>query len=96
MAQIVKNLPVVRETQVRSLGWEDFPGDGNGNPLQYSGLENFHGRRSLTGYRPWGLKGHDRATNTFTQPVFHLQVLLKSTPLYESSHLTKAQNGIHL
>ena len=23
MAQIVKNLPAVRETQVRSLGWED-------------------------------------------------------------------------
>ena len=23
MAQTVKNLPVVRETQVRSMGWED-------------------------------------------------------------------------
>ena len=23
MAQTVKNLPVIRETQVRSLGWED-------------------------------------------------------------------------
>ena len=23
MAQMVKNLPVTRETQVRSLGWED-------------------------------------------------------------------------
>ena len=23
MAQLVKNLPVVQETQVRSLGWED-------------------------------------------------------------------------
>ena len=22
--------------QVRSLGWEDSPGEGNGNPLQYS------------------------------------------------------------
>ena len=22
------------------LGWEDFPGEGNGNPLQYSCLEN--------------------------------------------------------
>ena len=26
--------------QVRSLGWEDSPGEGNGNPLQYSCLEN--------------------------------------------------------
>ena len=30
----------MRETWVRSLGWEDFPGEGNGNPLQYSCLEN--------------------------------------------------------
>ena len=25
----------------QSLGWEDSPGEENGNPLQYSGLENF-------------------------------------------------------
>ena len=30
----------MRETWVLSLGWEDFPGEGNGNPLQYSCLEN--------------------------------------------------------
>ena len=24
MAQIVKNMPVMQETQVRSLGWEDL------------------------------------------------------------------------
>ena len=35
-----KRLPAMEETQVRSLGWEDFPGEGNGNPLQYSCLEN--------------------------------------------------------
>ena len=40
MIQTVKNLPAVRETQVQSLGWEDPPGEGNGNPLQYSCLEN--------------------------------------------------------
>ena len=78
MAQWVKRLPALRETWVRSLGWEDpleeeisthssrldFPGgldgkasaynvgdpgsipglgrsgEGNGNPLQYSCLEN--------------------------------------------------------
>ena len=26
--------------QVPSLGWEDSPGEVNGNPLQYSCLEN--------------------------------------------------------
>ena len=30
----------MRGTWVRSLGWEDSPGEGNGNPLQYSCLEN--------------------------------------------------------
>ena len=37
---MVKNLPAMRETQVRSLGWEKSPGEGNGKPLQYSCLEN--------------------------------------------------------
>ena len=40
MAKLVKNLPAVQETQVQSLGWEDPLGEGNGNPLQYSCLEN--------------------------------------------------------
>ena len=35
-AQMVKNLPAMQETWVRSLGWEDSPREGNGNPLQYS------------------------------------------------------------
>ena len=39
-AQLVKNPPAMLETWVRSLGWEDSPGEGNGYPLQYSGLEN--------------------------------------------------------
>ena len=37
---MVKNLPVIQETGVGSLGSEDSPGGGNGNPLQYSCLEN--------------------------------------------------------
>ena len=28
------------------------PGGGHSNPLQYSGLENPHGQRSLAGYSP--------------------------------------------
>ena len=41
MAQLVKNPPAVRETWVRSLGWDPGggpPGGGKGSPLQYSGL----------------------------------------------------------
>ena len=40
MVQLVKNPPAIQETWVRSLGWEDSPGDGNGYALEYSGLEN--------------------------------------------------------
>ena len=35
------------------------PGEGNGNPLQYSCLENPHGQRSLVGDSPWGCKESD-------------------------------------
>ena len=39
-AQMVKNLLAMRETWVQPLGWEDSPGEGNGNPLQYSCVGN--------------------------------------------------------
>ena len=38
---MVKNLLAMQETWVRSLSWlERSPGEGNGNPLQCSSLEN--------------------------------------------------------
>ena len=40
MAQTVKNLPAIQETQIQSLGQERSSGEGNGNPLQYSYLED--------------------------------------------------------
>ena len=41
MAQTVKNLPAVQETQVQSSkGQRVTHFEGNGNPLQYSCLEN--------------------------------------------------------
>ena len=57
VAQMIKNLSAMWETWVRSLGRS--PGGGHGNPLQYSGLENPHGQRSLAGYSPWGHKELD-------------------------------------
>ena len=43
-----------------------YPGEGNGYPLQYSGLENFMDLQSM------GLQrvGHDWATFTFTHPKY--------------------------
>ena len=40
VAQSVRSQPVTQEAWVRSLGWEDSPGEGNDYPLQYSHLEN--------------------------------------------------------
>ena len=41
MAQMVKNLPVMQENGIQSLGGEDpLEKKGNGYPLQYSCLEN--------------------------------------------------------
>ena len=37
---VVKNLPAMQETGVRSLGWEDPLEERNGNPLWYSCLGN--------------------------------------------------------
>ena len=54
VAQMVKNLPTMRETGVRFLGWEDPLQEG-----QYSCLENPHGQRSLVGYSPWGRRESD-------------------------------------
>ena len=39
-------------------------GEGNGNPLQYSCLQNPHGQRGLVGYSPWG---HKRVGCNWTQ-----------------------------
>ena len=58
VAQMVKSPPAKQETWVPSLGQEDPPGEGNGNPLQYSCLENPMDRwRSLVGYSPWNSPG---------------------------------------
>ena len=40
VALSVKCLPMMWETRVQILGWGRSPVEGNGNPLQYSCLEN--------------------------------------------------------
>ena len=48
------------------------PGGGQGNPLQYSCLENPHGQRSLAGYSPWGLKESDTTQQLNTAHTIYL------------------------
>ena len=42
-----------------------FPGEGNGNLLQYSCLGESHGQRSLVAYSPWGHKESDMTEATY-------------------------------
>ena len=58
VAQMVKKLPVMQETQVWSLGQGRSPREGNGNQLQYSCLENSMDRGACfktTEFIPWHL-----------------------------------------
>ena len=55
VAQKVKNLPMVQETWVLSLGWED-PLEKEWLPTPVFLPGEFHGWRSLAGYSPWGHK----------------------------------------
>ena len=55
---MVKKLPALQETQVRSLGQED-PLE-KGMATHCSVLGEFHGQRSLVGYNPWGHKESDK------------------------------------
>ena len=48
---MVKNLPAVWETQVRSLGWKD-PLEKGMTPVFLPGES--HRQRSLVGYNSWG------------------------------------------
>ena len=58
MAQMVKYLPTMQETQVRSLGWEDtLEKEMTTTPVFLPG--EFLGQTSLEGYSPWGCKELD-------------------------------------
>ena len=46
-------------------------GVGNGNPLQYSFLENPHGQRNLVGYSLWDCKESDMTERAHTHTHTH-------------------------
>ena len=61
---MVEKLPAVKKTQVRSLGWEDPLAIWLPTPEYWPSTPVFlpgesHGKRSLVGYSPWGLKESD-------------------------------------
>ena len=58
---MVKHLPAMQETWVRSLGQEDPLEKEMATHPTVSLPGKFHGQRSLAGYSPWGSQkvGHD-------------------------------------
>ena len=62
VALVVKN-PPANSGNIRDVdsvpGSGRSPGEGHGNPLQYSCLENPHGQRNPAGYSPMGHKESD-------------------------------------
>ena len=54
---MVKNLPVVQETKVQSLGWEDRL--EKEMATHSTCLENPMDKRNLAGYSPWNCKESD-------------------------------------
>ena len=68
---MVKNLPTMREMQVSIPGSGRSPGEGNGNPLQYSCLENSTDRGAWQATVHGGQKSRTQLSN------FHFHLYLK-------------------
>ena len=69
VAQMVKNMPLMQETWVQSLGWEDPLEKGMAtHSSTLSVLENSMDKRSLVGPGPWDHKELD-TTEQLTLPL---------------------------
>ena len=77
---VVKNPPAVRETWVRSLGWEDPLEKGKATHSQYSGLEKSMGSQRI---------GHNRATFTFTSITENRCKIKRTPPTHTHTHTIK-------
>ena len=82
VAQIVKNLPALRETWVQSLGREKSPGEENGNLLQYCCLENpmNRGARRATVHGVSDFDMTERLTHMLTHLTHYLGLTLSIQP----------------
>ena len=73
VAQMVKNLPAMQETWVRSLGWENS-WRREWQPNLVFLLAEFHGQRSLAGHSPRGRQESD-TTEWLTFSFFKIRRL---------------------
>ena len=95
---VVKNLPanagdVRGASLIPELGRS--PGEEQGNPLQYSCLENPHGQRSLAGQGPYGhkeLETTEATKRAHTHTHTHTQLL--KDECYNYSHFIGEKSRI--
>ena len=85
----VKNLPAVQEIQVQFLRrkWQ---------PTLVFLLGEFHGQRSLAGYRPWGRKESDmtwRVNNKNRKRTLSLHLSTEEGPYEFTVRFSKAGRG---
>ena len=92
VAQLVKNPPAIREICVRSLGWDESPGEEKGYPLQYSDLEN-----SMDCiYSPWGHNELDTTKRLSLVQLYYLALAkeLVQTPPVDYCQKQNIRNKI--
>ena len=95
VAQLVKNLPSMRETWVRSLGWEDPLEEGTATHSSNLARRIPHEQRSLAGYSPWGRKELDMTEQQST--ARHRSALtetLQSPQLKTERHYKVSQSQV--
>ena len=76
VAQMVKRLPTMQETQVSSLGQED-PWRRKWQPSLVLLPGKSHGWRNLVGYSPWGCKDLDTTEQLHSH--FHEEISTTNT-----------------
>ena len=111
-----KQMPLLGTTRRQSLTdslkcvyiWSNThnTGEGNGNPLQYSCLENPHGQRILAGYSLWDRRESDTTKRlTHTQmhnieltilTIFKCTIQWPSVPSWPNAITTHLQSSVHL
>ena len=78
VTHLVKNPPAMRETWVRSPGWEDPLEEGRETTPVFLPQESRE-QRNLAGYSPWGHKESDTTEVTYQERRDPPGVLLKRT-----------------
>ena len=90
MAQRVKNLLVMQETRVQSLGQED-PLEKEWLPILVFLPEKFHGQRSLAGSSPWGHKESDSTEQLTPSSLSVIPMVVGKTQLGRSQGSSRTQ-----